>query len=101
MTINERLKLIRESYKESQSKYCRRFNLSQQTYSNYELDGKIVPDSLKEKLYQQGVNINWLVTGEGEMFRDVVDGSSSCIREDWTGRRPGRADTSATPAWCR
>ena len=77
LKINDRLKLIRESKQLSQAKFAKIFSLPQSTYAQYELGGRSVPDDLKAKLYQQGVNINWLVTGEGEMFRDVVDGDGN------------------------
>ena len=73
MKINARLRLVREYYKESQAVFCKRFNLSQQTYANYELDGRKVPDDLKQRLYEElHINLNWLITGTGTM---VMDGS--------------------------
>lgn len=71
MEINDRLRLIREHTGESQSKFCKRFSLPQQTYANYELNKRNIPDDLKTKLYTDlGINLNWLVTGRGAMLRD-------------------------------
>ena len=69
MDINDRLKLIRANTKESQAKFCKRFDISQQTYANYELSKRSIPDEIKTKLQQQiGVNLNWLITGKGDMY---------------------------------
>ena len=70
MEINGRLKSIRQKLGESQASFAPKLGLNQSTYSKYELDGRIVPDDLKSKLYSMGVSLDWLVTGEGEMFRE-------------------------------
>lgn len=71
MDINDRLKLIRANTKESQAKFCKRFDIPQQTYANYELSKRSIPDEIKTKLQQQiGVNLNWLITGKGPMYLD-------------------------------
>lgn len=68
---NERLKQIRLSLGESQAKFAQRFNLPQTTYAKYEIEGKIIPQSLMQRLAEIGYNIHWLVTGEGEM--ELID----------------------------
>lgn len=71
MDINDRLKLIRADVNESQAKFCKRFEIPQQTYANYELNKRSIPDEVKTKLQQQlNVNLNWLITGEGSMYLD-------------------------------
>lgn len=71
MNINDRLKLIRADVNESQAKFCKRFEIPQQTYANYELNKRSIPDEVKTKLQQQlNVNLNWLITGEGSMYLD-------------------------------
>lgn len=78
MEINDRLRLIRENIGESQSKFCKRFSLPQQTYANYELNKRSIPDDLKMKLFSElDVDLNWLVTGHGTMFRDG-SGAEAC-----------------------
>lgn len=69
MSVNERLKLIRSAYNESQAKFCKRFNIPQQTYANYELGGRSIPESLMINLRTNfNINLNWLITGEGNMY---------------------------------
>lgn len=71
MEINDKLKLIREHTGESQAKFAKRFSIPQQTYANYELNKRNIPDDFKMKLYRDlNVDLNWLVTGEGAMFRN-------------------------------
>jgi len=68
MTINDRLRLIRELMKESQAKFSSRFGLPQTTYANYELNKRSVPDELKNELASIGINLHWLITGNGDMY---------------------------------
>jgi phage repressor protein C with HTH and peptisase S24 domain len=67
MSIYNRLKEIREYFNESQNKFSGRFDINQSTYSRYE-KGRPIPDELKLQLLQLGININWLLSGEGRMF---------------------------------
>ena len=85
MEINDRLRLIRENYKLSQAKFAKQFNLPQSTYAQYEMGGRSVPDELKQNLHSLGVDLNWLVTGHGTMFRDgssASEGDIPTIPED-------------------
>lgn len=68
MQINDRLRLIREEMKLSQAKFANKFGLAQSTYAQYEKGGRSVPDDLKVRLNQLGVNMNWLISGEGPMY---------------------------------
>ena len=74
MDINDRLRLIRADVNESQAKFCKRFNIPQQTYANYELSKRSIPDEVKSKIQQQlNVDLNWLITGEGSMYLNQKD----------------------------
>lgn len=68
MSINYRLKQIRESFGLSQAKFAIKFNLPQSTYAQYEKGGRSIPDSLKQELSQFGINMNWLINGIGNMY---------------------------------
>ena len=68
MTIGERLKQIREFKYPKQGDFSQFLGINQQSLSNYELNKRNIPDEIKIKLQQSGVNINWLLTGYGEMF---------------------------------
>lgn len=69
MDINGRLREIRLKIGDSQAVFAPKLGTNQSTYSKYELEGRIVPDDIKSKLYSLGVSLDWLVTGEGTMFR--------------------------------
>ncbi|WP_321300185.1 XRE family transcriptional regulator [uncultured Sphaerochaeta sp.] len=66
--ISGNLKSIRLSTGESQSVFAKKFGLSQAVYSQYETGKRSVPDDLKQQLANMGVNIHWLVTGNGAMY---------------------------------
>jgi len=70
MAIGDRMKKIRTLEGNSQTSFALKFGLSQSTYAPYETGKRAVPDELKQKLAQMGINIHWLVTGEGSMFLD-------------------------------
>ena len=67
--IGERLFQIREKLGLNQTFFAKKLNLLTQTYSRYEKGERDLPDSVKIILRESGVNIDWLLTGEGEMFR--------------------------------
>ena len=68
--MNERLREIRQNTGKSQREFSNLFNIAQQTYANYELGKSSIPENLYLELAQMGINIHWLVTGEGSMFLD-------------------------------
>ena len=63
----ERLKLIRSYFNLSQLAFANALGLSQQTYANYETGKALIPDKVKLKFYSLGINLNWLITGEGDI----------------------------------
>lgn len=67
--IGERLKKIRERDGYSQTDFARKLDLLIQTYARYEKGERELPDSVKIKLRGLGTNIDWLLTGEGEMLQ--------------------------------
>lgn len=66
--MNNRLRLIREKIGGSQKKFAESMGISQQTYANYESGKASIPDTIKQQLFVKGINLNWLVTGIGDMF---------------------------------
>ena len=74
MSINNRVCLIIEQLGGSITKFSERSGINYRSVQNY-MRGDREPNSEAYlKFAQLGININWLLTGEGEMF---VSGSST------------------------
>ena len=67
--IGERLKQVRKYHKLTQTAISEKFFITGATYCRYETD-QIEPNLqfLKEFSVILGINLNWLITGEGEIF---------------------------------
>ena len=70
LKIGERIKLVREQQKLSQKAFAEKCgDIPSTTISKYE-QGLIKPSAeILSKMGYIGININWLLTGEGEMMR--------------------------------
>lgn len=67
--VGLRLKEVRlRLAKGSQAQFAGEFGLEQTTLSKYEKGTLNIPDIIKLKLGEFGINLHWLLTGEGEMF---------------------------------
>ncbi|KJR65649.1 hypothetical protein VY88_05825 [Azospirillum thiophilum] len=66
--LSERLKLIRIHLKETQKSMSRRFNLGENTWQTYELYGKPPKGETLAVLAELGFDINWLLTGRGDVM---------------------------------
>jgi|GEM_PF-3153441 len=68
--IGERLKAAREflGYKKRQGEFAEKLGTIQNTYSNYENGHREIPFKILEKISQNGINLNWLFTGSGDMY---------------------------------
>jgi SOS-response transcriptional repressor LexA len=67
--VGIRLKEVRLRLdKGSQAQFAGEFGLEQTTLSKYEKGTLNIPDTIKLKLGEFGINLHWLLTGEGEMF---------------------------------
>ena len=76
-----RLKEVRESTKMSQKTFGASLGLSQGTYQKYESGMASFPDDLKAQLAERyGINLHWLITGEGPMHVGETEGDSGHAR---------------------
>lgn len=80
-TIGSRLKEIRLYEGASQRVFGEKFDIPQTTYAKYEIDKAGIPDAFKQQLANIGINLHWLITGEGSMYNvsPTVDYSPSPI----------------------
>jgi len=67
--IGERLKKVRISLnKGNQDQFATELGINQATLSKYEKGTSETPDEIKIILGRYGINLHWLISGEGEMF---------------------------------
>lgn len=72
MTIGERLKFWRKKQGLSGAALGARLGVSQASVASWETSARqIMPDNLVA-LYYMGLNLNWLLVGEGEMYVDAT-----------------------------
>lgn len=67
MSIGERLKVWREHLQWSQQEFCKHTGIAMRTYQSYENDERSPGSSLLTEIAKTGLNLNWLLTGDGTM----------------------------------
>ncbi len=73
-TLNDRIKEIRKELDLSQKDFSKRLGISQRAVSWSEQPGNNVPDStIKAVSMAFNVNEEWLRTGTGEKFNDLIE----------------------------
>ena len=65
--IGKRFKEIRTSLKKSQKEFAEMFGITQQNMSLYETGKLDLPNLIMVKLNEMGFDINWLLTGNGDI----------------------------------
>lgn len=68
MNINERLKLFRSELGLKQIEVCEVIGVSDRAYIGYEGGRSIPGGEVLAGFIKLGLNVNWLLSGEGEMF---------------------------------
>ena len=76
--MNERIKKLRKTLKNTQSVFAKHLGISQNTLSNIELGERgiseqLILNILKTSWNGQYVNETWLRTGEGDMFAKLPE----------------------------
>lgn len=70
MEISEQLKLIRKNKGLTQQEFANQLEVSTATIASVENGSRDMPKALMKSLVKKiGINANWLLTGEGEMFQ--------------------------------
>ncbi len=69
MTYGERLKKVRKALGISQQEMGKRLGIAVMIVSRLESNDTMLKAPILEKLDAQGVNITWLLTGAGSMFK--------------------------------
>lgn len=75
MEIYDRLRMVRDANGASQARFAAKFGVAQSTYGQWELGKRSIPDEFKIQLSEIGVNLHWLITGEGQMIKNTMEGA--------------------------
>ena len=95
MDICGRLKLLREKSGQSQARFAANVDMGQNTYGQYELGKRQIPDEFKIKLTQVlHINLHWLITGEGPMYTDGKEGEVASGKETYVTPRGKEVEQS-------
>lgn len=70
--LAERLASTRKALGLGQREMANALGISSRTWQIYEAGGSVPGGNVFEGLTKLGVNANWLFTGEGEIFRDII-----------------------------
>ncbi|MGH1336044.1 MAG: helix-turn-helix domain-containing protein [Aureispira sp.] len=68
MSVKERFRLLIKRTKKSQTKLAKELGINPKTLNNIVLGNSMPSYIVLEPLARMGTNINWLLTGKGEMF---------------------------------
>jgi len=68
--ISDRLKVIRSDFGLNQKKFAAKFGISFRTVQLHEGGKPYFSPEILEKYYAEGVNLNWLVSGDGSPYRE-------------------------------
>jgi len=66
--IHSRLHTIRLNEGSNQQAFADAIGVGKRTFIRYENGERSIPHEVLEKIARMGYNINWLLTGEGEML---------------------------------
>lgn len=67
LNIGDRLRFFRETTGLNQKEFAEKCGITQQSLSKYENNSNAISDEAKICLFHEGLNINWLLAGVGEM----------------------------------
>jgi transcriptional regulator with XRE-family HTH domain len=67
--INERIVSLRKSMKMNQTEFAKVLGISQVSLSQIELGGGLSSRTLKKVIESFNLNPNWLMSGEGEIYK--------------------------------
>jgi SOS-response transcriptional repressor LexA len=73
--VGTRLKELRESLGfKNQTIFAEKLDITQTSLSKYEIGTVDIPDEVKAKIGELGINLNWLLLGIGEKFLSASNG---------------------------
>ena len=79
--LTERLRSIRSRLGLSQDGMSERFGLGVGGWKRLEKEGRTPKDDVLAALFAAGINLNWLLTGDGQMLRNAPPSASPPLNE--------------------
>jgi len=79
--VGSRLLKLRKNMQLTQVQFAKEIGITQNVYTRYETGKLDLPDHIKSKLHHIGVNLNWLLTGSGPMFLELVPMDASILED--------------------
>lgn len=74
MTVNQRIRKVREELNLSQAAFGKMINISQSQIASYETGYRKITDrTIKDICREFNVNEDWLISGNGDMFNSLTD----------------------------
>lgn len=74
MSVNQRIKLLRQELNMSQAKFAQGISISNGYIAGIELENRKVNDRIVKLVCSAyGVSEDWLKTGNGEMFENILN----------------------------
>lgn len=90
MDVGDRLRSVRGGYGLNQEEMAERVGMGAASWKRLELENRAPKGEVLEQLARDGININWLLTGQGEMrgtapppLREAVLAEAIAIVEEW------------------
>lgn len=74
MSLHDRLRQVREHLGQTQASLAQRLEIGASTWQKYELGVSLPKAEALKQLAEEGISVDWLLTGEGEMMRDARRG---------------------------
>jgi transcriptional regulator with XRE-family HTH domain len=82
MTVHARLKIVRDSLGMTQKDVAKSLGISPRTWQDYEGGINLPGGKVLEQLARMGFNVNWILTGEGEIRQEDERAAAYAIRRD-------------------
>lgn len=82
MAISNRIKQSRKRLNLSQKDFADKIGVDQGRVSQWETERSQPSSSALSEIVRLGVNVNWLLTGEGEMLREALNSEGEEVFSD-------------------
>lgn len=81
VAVAERLRSVREFFRVAQPDFAEKCGVSIRAYQDYEAGKRLPGSETLQALAEAGIDLNWLLTGTGQMLRDAPSALPSPLDE--------------------